>query len=908
MNLIENLRAKSESEVEVEKEILLIDHTIEVLKRIKQLRDFIEKNKDHINYELIKTKEFFIALSLAAILHDLGKISYKYQKRFYGDNFEKTPLKEFLEPIKHVEVRHEILSSIWASIILDENKNDEISNWLPKIRTAILLHHYNEFYTQFEKDLMEIIRNYEKEIKDYLKFINDKKIDFKKFFEEFIRRIRNLELDFVDEALKYIDYNWVSRLQDLFEKIKEREDDISGFAEFYRIPESDESTDWYSFFVFLGALRRCDYSASGDFNIEKEINLSKEVYKNLLEKIKNCIGKENEKIWQEKILEKTTYDNLILIAPTGAGKTEFALLWAAKKGKKLIYTLPLRVALNDLFFRFRKEKEESNSYFNKNFVDILHSTSFIEYLKEEKEGKETSIGSKISAAKIFSSPLILTTPDQVFLSSLKYYGFDKLINIYPLSTIIVDEIQAYTPEMAAIVIKTLEIIRNLQGNILIITATFPPYFKEFLKEMGYIDLKKLIENKQISEKEIKNYSIKRHKIKLIDENLFQYKEKNSKFEIKLDSKGYQKLKEIIKDKAEKNILIIVNNVGKAIRLFQELEKEKEIKERIFLDDLPLLLHARIIEKEKSKRISAVKEAIKRGKKGMILVATQIVEASVDIDFDILITEISPIDSQIQRWGRIWRNRGEKDYEEKNENDEIVPNIYIFTGIDKGTVSIYYPKELLEKTIEVLKKEENTTKIFSYEEERTLVEKVFKEKINSKQTIQQFYESKISQTLEWLKFYSVEKRSEAQRIFRRIAGIQVFIPNLTDEEDEIYTALCKILEDKNNWDLPLISKEEENSIVGLVKKKIKNEKLKENKELLKWKILETLYNYSFNLPIYAFEKIKFISDVLEKNMFKGFFVLSVKDKEFLKDFKKYGISNLKDIDLDSEEIKLQENIF
>jgi len=85
---------------------------------------------------------------------------------------------------------------------------------------------------------------------------------------------------------------------------------------------------------------------------------------------------------------------------------------------------------------------------------------------------------------------------------------------------------------------------------------------------------------------------------------------------------------------------------------------------------------------------------------LILVATQIVEASVDVDFDILITEISPIDSQIQRWGRVWRNR-EEDY--KGE-----PNVYIFIEIEKdlGTKAIYDKKSLL-KTIGILKNELHT---------------------------------------------------------------------------------------------------------------------------------------------------------------------------------------------------------
>jgi len=61
---------------------------------------------------------------------------------------------------------------------------------------------------------------------------------------------------------------------------------------------------------------------------------------------------------------------------------------------------------------------------------------------------------------------------------------------------------------------------------------------------------------------------------------------------------------------------------------------------------------------------------------VILVATQVVEASVDADFDFMVTEISPIDSQIQRWGRVFRSRDDE-YTAKS------PNIVIFAGKTDG---------------------------------------------------------------------------------------------------------------------------------------------------------------------------------------------------------------------------------
>ncbi len=905
MKLIDFLRAKSERESENGK-VLLVDHTKDTLLRVNQLRGFIDKNKNNIEYEKIKKDEFFEFLALALILHDLGKINYKFQQRVYEKEDQRwEQLKDFLEPIKDIDLRHEIISSIFASVLLQDEKVDGNTKlWFSKIRTAILLHHYNEYYIN-EKDLMEIIKSYEDSIKEYLKFILNNYDKFSEFLIDFLENLKNITEN------KVIDYisisNFKDRLESLLHKIEEKEDDISEFAEFYKIEENEER-EWYDFFVFLGALRRCDYSASGDINVESIINLSAELYGDLSNKIKKIIN-QNKVLWQEKVLAKKDSNNLILIAPTGSGKTEFALLWAKNRGKKLIYTLPLRVALNDLYWRFgNKEK----GYFDNNFLRILHSTAFLEYLKEEKEGKEVNIGAKQTSARLFSSPLSLTTPDQVFLTCLKYYGFDKIVSIYPLSAVVIDEIQAYDPEMAAIIIKTLKIIKELNSNILVITATFPPYFGSFLnEENGFkiIDLEK--ESKELK-KEVKNYSKKRHKIRLIrDRSLFDYDQK-SLVPLK---EGFEEIKKLIKNNPNKNIMILVNNVGKAIEVYKLLtqyyknsknkeNRDKENREwkeiQKLFEDLELntveLLHSRIIEKEKTERIKRIKEKLKNGER-VILVATQIVEASVDVDFDILITEISPIDSQIQRWGRIWRNR-------KGNYEENEPNIYIFTKIDKGTKAIYRPKEALEKTIEVLKEVENEIKdkneALNYEKERELIEKVFEKRLENGNKLKDFYKEKIEKTLEWLKYYSAEKRSEAQRVFRNIAGIQVFVPNIPGENDEIYNALCKILKDQKNWKLPLIS-EERDSIVKLIKDKIKDGNLRQNEERLKWKILETLYNYSFNLPIYGFESNKIRNLSLERNLFKGFFILKSGTVD-AREVKDLGIRNIMDIDIDLEEIK------
>ena len=430
--LINILRAKSKSEDP--ENFLFIDHVKEILKRVEQLYNFVIKNKEAIDYHPIRNERFFEYLAVASIIHDFGKINYEFQKKLFRreerHNSDWKYLDSFFKHFKKSNVnypRHEIISALWSAFLLGNEK------WDKEVRTALLLHHYNEYFIG-EKNLMEIIYDYYDGVVTYLEFIKEKPKELKSFIDSLLSAIEDEFSDFkiASSALQILRNNTtLEKANELLEGIKSHEDDLSGFAEFYEIENS--KSDYYDFLVFLGCLRRCDYSSRGGVEIESD-NVP-EVYEGLSEKIERKIKEISKSpyIWQKDIIRKVkTKKSTVLVAPTGSGKTEFALLLAEQNKAKLIYTVPLRVALNDLFMRFGGF---DGIYFEKEFVDILHSTSFIEYLKEERESKDLDIDKKLTSAKLLSSPILLTTPDQVFLTSLNYYGSDKVMSVYPLSLI-----------------------------------------------------------------------------------------------------------------------------------------------------------------------------------------------------------------------------------------------------------------------------------------------------------------------------------------------------------------------------------------------------------------------------------------------------------------------------------------
>ena len=885
--ILKILRAKSKDG----RSYLLIDHIEESLRRVTQLKRFIEENKKAIKYKNY-TEDFFKSLIIACLLHDLGKINPYFQKRVFSKEERKTEefkkLIDFFGNYRNINIKdHEVISALLSIIFIDNSKWDRV------IRTSILLHHYNNFYVNREPHIRYLFDDYP-ELEKYIDFLISNQNEVDKLLRGIVEVIKKkLDTDdkLIIDTLNILSENInVERIKDLKRRL-ERGHSLSGLVEFLEVPDK-ENKEFYDFFVFLGSLRRCDYSASSCVDIEIQTNIHDTIYSRIEEKIEKRVKEMNGEFWQKKIIDNYNNRNgrlnkIVLIAPTGSGKTEFALLWAKNRGKKLLYTLPLRAALNDLYSRFGDEK---NGYFNEEYLAILHSTSFIEYIRGGLADLQLNVETKEAASRLLSLPLILSTPDQVFLSSLKYYGFDKLISIYPLSSIVIDEIHAYTPEMIAVILQTLKIIEQLEGDILIMTATFPPYLREFINEsrgfkiidVGNEDVKTMV----------KNYNIRRHRVEIIDKKIFRYSENKEESKVVVDNEALEKIKEIVKENENKNVLIIVNTVGKAVELFKCIESLVEREINVRQGNL-YLLHSRLLEKEKKKRIAEIKEKLeKKGKGenvgGILLIATQVIEASVDIDFDILITEISPIDSQIQRWGRIYRNR-DTDYSESH------PNIFVFTNIenDRGTLSIY-ERNSIEKTIEVLKGIDKNL-CLGYEEERRLIEEVFEREVNvdgKRIKLRDEYIDRIKENLEWLEYISVEKRSEAQRIFRAIAGLQFVFPSLMIDygESSLEKAFGEVINEivgndkKPGWD----------EIIKMVRYRLTNEE--EKNKVNEFELKKIMYLYSINLPIFLLTD-KMIN-LKSRNEFKGFFVLTPTEiGEESEAIIRYGISKIRGVDVD-----------
>lgn len=326
--------------------------------------------------------------------------------------------------------------------------------------------------------------------------------------------------------------------------------------------------------------------------------------------------------------------HVIAIAPTGSGKTEASILWALKNAKemgnaKILYLLPTMVTANSIWKRLV-------DFFGEKNVGLTHSTANLflhnDFIDEEDIWENRR---DILLNQSFIKPITVGTVDQLLTAGFNAGRWTlKEINTSN-SVIIMDEIHAYDGWTLGLIISTIKHFSSLGARFMLMSATMPSSLQQLLSKE--LTDSAVIKEESLSKAKRSRYFVEDQYI----ENALEYIEK-AVFE-------------------GKRVLVVVNTVGLCQRLTQELSRLN-----------PVCYHSQFIFKNRK----AIEEKIN---KANFVIATQVVEVSLDVDYDWLFTECAPPDAIAQRAGRVNRYR----------DDKKDSRVYIFKASEKSE-KIYNP--------------------------------------------------------------------------------------------------------------------------------------------------------------------------------------------------------------------------
>ena len=364
--------------------------------------------------------------------------------------------------------------------------------------------------------------------------------------------------------------------------------------------------------------------------------------------------------------------NVILQAPTGAGKTKAALfpfLLAQRENipfpRKMLYTTPMRVLAKSFHTDFQEYPIQQQMNFNAKIQT-----------GENQDDRQ------------FRSDLIFTTIDQVLSSFLNIpyalglrqgnVNAGAVVGAY----LVFDEFHLFDPDTSLRTV--IEMLKMLNGitPFLLMTATFS---EPLLKRLSEYFNAEVVPVTEAELKQIPSQREKRREYKIVNQTLS-------------DSTCT-----VIAQHQQRSI-VICNTVAQAQKMYQSLRD----KLRGTCTEV-LLLHSRFLKEDRKTKEDMIRKRFKRGAgpDNVILVATQVIEVGLDITCENLHTELAPASAIFQRAGRCARF----------ENESGTVTIYLVPSKTDGLPNYApYEKETCETTMEAFRKRNENVMDFTAEQE------------------------------------------------------------------------------------------------------------------------------------------------------------------------------------------------
>jgi CRISPR-associated endonuclease/helicase Cas3 len=320
----------------------------------------------------------------------------------------------------------------------------------------------------------------------------------------------------------------------------------------------------------------------------------------------------------------------ILHAPTGSGKTEAALLWAGAnqpENGRFFYTLPYTAALNAMHARLRREfpsGARSIGLLHGRAAHHLYTAAERDYPSDPQKATQEAHARAHLAREAFY-PVRVCTPHQLLRFSLRGKGWEQMLSEIPGSCVVFDEVHSYEPRLAGLTFGTAKLFAAMGAKVMFISATFPKFLREQI--VALIPVAEIAPDPD-DPRDHPVLDRKRHTIGVVDGTL------------------RTQLQNITDDAlSDRHVLVVCNHVASAQFMAGALRGALGDSEEVVC-----LFHGRFNTRDRRRK----EQRLVSDSPPSVLVATQVVEVSLDISFDKGYFEAAPIDALVQRMGRVNR--------------------------------------------------------------------------------------------------------------------------------------------------------------------------------------------------------------------------------------------------------------
>lgn len=609
----------------------LVGHTKDVLWTLKTLLEHpsftIFCRRWNLNERHVK-----LALVTVGALHDIGKATKTFQQAIRDDRH--------LPDFPHALVALPVLQDVWKRLGLQRLWS---THPLPLLELLVVASHHSLLYDGLYQTA---VRSYA-----YLDFLPEAQTIISEVFswarETFgFPELKPLPLPFSEWT------HWeLQRCTKALEQLREMT---------RKLKTDDESTVRLKavYSLALAEVKTADMWASYKFS-EAARNRTNEVLDAILPgpPAWDLPSDASQLVWQklrkpyyfQRLLAETRAPFVVLMAPCGRGKTEGALLWflyqrALGNCVRLIFAMPTQVTSNAMRERLAELFGRSD------VVGLYHGRSSWEHkelvrlqLTQEPDGDE--LDPKIEAdlahndnfwSEVFAKPITVTTCDHLLYSFV--HGSrqaDLALGNLQSAAIVFDEVHYYDRKMLAELRELFYLLRKMHIPHLLMSGTLPDFLLREARLEGY---------ERVTDHE--GLSFTPFVLRKREGPLFLADESGNAKTMVPNPDAVTDVLNGFRHGLRQ--FVVVNTVRKAQVFYRALQERLGDDERIYC------LHSRFCYVHRRNKEREILEKVKQDIRPLILVATQVIEVSLDISCDRMFTELAPMDALGQRAGRLHR--------------------------------------------------------------------------------------------------------------------------------------------------------------------------------------------------------------------------------------------------------------